>query len=66
MVKIKHDDFCPCNRFHTQPEFCTCGAVECETDLNACVERFGEKLREINRMTASERRAALATAQEPK
>lgn len=48
MVKIKHDDFCPCTRFHTQPEFCNCGAVECENDINAGLQLFGEKLRKIN------------------
>ena len=56
MVKIKHDDFCPVTRFHTQPEFCNCGAVECENDLNAVIEDFGKKLREINRTPSSETR----------
>ena len=52
MIKIKHDDFCPCTRFHTQPEFCNCGAVECENDINAGLERFGKRLRSIAALNA--------------
>jgi hypothetical protein len=54
VIKIKHDDFCPCARFRLQPEFCTCNAAECESDLNAGIERFGRKLRDINRAVAPE------------
>jgi hypothetical protein len=57
VVKIKHDDFCPCTRFHTQPEFCNCGAVECENDINAGLERFGKRLREINRAALTQEEA---------
>ncbi|MBB6299963.1 hypothetical protein [Rhizobium leucaenae] len=52
MIKIKHDDLCPCTRFYTQPYFCTCGAASCETDLNAGMKRFGDRLRDINRRAA--------------
>lgn len=52
MVKLRfmrHDDFCPCTRFSLQPEFCTCGAAECDEDLAAIVQTFGRRLSEINR-----------------
>lgn len=48
-MKIKHDDFCPCARFHTQPEFCTCGAVTYAEEQEASNKRFGDRLLEINR-----------------
>lgn len=56
MVKIRHDDFCPCTRFHTQPEFCNCGAVEYAETQEEANRRFGEKLREINRSHGSRNR----------
>ena len=57
-VFLKHDDFCPCARFYTQDEFCTCGAVEANKDLGDIVERFGHRLRDIRKAPAG--RAALS------
>jgi hypothetical protein len=49
---LKHDEFCPCTRFHTQEEFCTCGAVEVNKDLGDIVESFGRRVREIRKTPA--------------
>ena len=48
-MKIKHDNFCPCARFYTQPDFCTCGAATYAEEQEASIERFGHRLRKINR-----------------
>lgn len=47
--RIKHDDFCPCKRFYTQEEFCTCGAVELYQGFKKDMERFKKTLKEIMR-----------------
>ena len=46
---LKHDDFCPCSRFHTQDEFCNCGAVEVNKDLGDIVDSFGRRVRDIRK-----------------
>lgn len=56
----KHDDFCPCTRFHAQDEFCTCGAIERAAIVADVGEAFGKRLRQIERVD----RTALASAGE--
>lgn len=44
----KHDDFCPCTRFHCDEMHCTCGAVETR-EIVECVSRnFAARLRQIS------------------
>lgn len=50
---LKHDDFCPCSRFHTQDEFCNCGAVEVNKDIGDIVDSFGRRVREIRKGTTN-------------
>lgn len=47
---VRHDDLCPCTRFHCDETHCTCGAASCEEDIQQSLKDFGRKLREINSM----------------
>jgi len=49
VIKIKHDDFCPCARFRAQPEFCRCGAIERKEIVEETAKAFAARLREILR-----------------
>lgn len=53
-MKIKHDDFCPVTRFHCDEMHCNCGAVSYAEDMEAIIQTFGRKLKNINRMSSKE------------
>lgn len=57
-MKIQHDDFCPCARFRTGLEFCTCGvysAAATQEIVDDVSQQFADRLREIMNPTPAPR-----------
>lgn len=65
MKSNKHDDMCPCTRFRSQDEFCTCGAVERAEIVADASKNFAEHLRRINSATDAEIDEAVSALRTP-
>lgn len=61
----KHDNMCPCTRFRSQDEYCTCGAAERAEIVEDARKNFAEHLRRINSATDAEIEEAVSALRNP-
>ena len=62
MKKVEHDDFCPCARFRTSLEFCTCkaySAAKTQEIVDEVSTDFADSLREIMTPTPAPRQGGI-------